>query len=58
MAVGSDNNRLLIYRRLAMLELTLGKRYLRLYGERIEISKELAKWIKEFTNIQIVFVKK
>lgn len=41
-----------------MLELALGKRYLRLYGERIEISKELAKWIKEFTNIQIVFVKK
>ena len=39
-----------------MLELTLGKRFLRIAGERIEITKELAKWIKENTNIQIIFV--
>ena len=41
-----------------MLELALGKRYLRICGERIEITKELAKWIKEHTNVQIIFVKK
>lgn len=38
-----------------MLELRLTKRILKIAGEKIEISKELARWIAKNTNTVIVY---
>jgi len=38
-----------------MLEVQINKRILHIAGEKVEISKELFRWIYENTNTQVMF---
>lgn len=38
-----------------MLEIQINKRILHIAGEKIEISREMAHWIYENTNTQVMF---